>query len=1135
MSTETGEQAVDPEAIRARAVEAVTGERYDDALEAFRDLGAALPEDDEAPYGVAYALRMLRRFEEARAAADEALALRPDDTRLLNERAFIDYYQARYDDALVWFGRALGADPVNDRALEWKVTCLRQLRRFEEALAAADEALARRPGEPRLLNERAWVEYDQDRFEDALAWFGRALDADPADATALEWRVTCLRRLRRFDDARAAGDAALAVRPGELRLLLERAWVEYEQDRLDDALAWFGRALEADPADADALRWRVACLRRARRFEEALAAADEALARRPGEARLLNERAFVEYDQDRFEDALAWFAQALDADPADAAALEWKVACLRQLRRFEEALAAADEALVRRPGEPRLLNERAFVEYDQDRFDDALAWFAQALDADPADAAALEWKIACLRRLRRFDEALAAADEALAGRPGVARLLNERAWVEYDQERFDDALVWFGRALEADPADLDALRWRIACLRRSARFDEARAAADEALAVRPGEHRLLSERGWIESDRGDFERAAEWFQRAVEADAANSTAGVMWVSCLRSLGRLDEAEAAFAAASAARPDDPDLLVERGWVEADRGRRDAAVAWLDRAVAADGRSVAARSARARLLRLDGRLDEAREALSRAQEELGDDPSLLVEAGWVESDAGDYDAALVLLDRSLAQSWSADTVAAYAWVQRTARRRAEALGTIEAALERSPDSVELWRELVWIRISQDLPVEAEAAIERLAALADGPGIATERGGVAFAREDYAAAEHWFGTLPLRDDVERTNLAWSLVRQQPQDAALEEQKLARADQLCRSALKLNPKALSALSCLGVIAFRRGRLQEAERYLQQTIEVNEGNGSHTDLGALYAQMARYDEALRCLTRAVELDWYDAKAHVEMGGVHLLQGRPAEALDSFRQGAKANPLEEKAVLGQAFSLGRLGRDQEAEEVLRAGLRKIPPDQQFPLRLHLAQLLIERGDRLESAHMYEEALAEAQHAVRLKPDDAEGAYVQGVAFHRIAQQQTAPMARSVHVARARRQLERCVRLAPDHVAANRDLRVIEIRREEARKSWTGSVAVAVLSIALLVLIWTAFFVSDQVTEAIVLTMTPILVGLVVVAFLLPFLTSLKMPGLEATVAQRTEELFTGPLGLDLGASERQAPLGSGPG
>jgi tetratricopeptide (TPR) repeat protein len=461
--------------------------------------------------------------------------------------------------------------------------------------------------------------------------------------------------------------------------------------------------------------------------------------------------------------------------------------------------------------------------------------------------------------------------------------------------------------------------------------------------------------------------------------------------------------------------------------------------------------------------------------------------------------------------------------------------EALATIETALERAPESTELWKELVWIRISQDLPVEAEAAVERLAALVDGPGIATERGGVAFAREDYAAAEHWFGMLPLRDDVERTNLAWSLVRQQPEDEELEEQKLARADELCRSALKINPKALSALNCLGVIAFRRGRLQEAERHLQQTIEVDEGNGSHTDLGALYAQMARYDEALRCLTRAVELDWYDAKAHVEMGGVHLLQGRPAEALDSFRQGAKANPLEEKAVLGQAFSLGRLGRDQEAEHVLRSGLRKIPADQQFPLRLHLAQLLVERGDRLESAHMYEEALAEAQHAVTLKPGDPEGAYVQAVAFHRIAQQQTAPMARAVHVARARRQLERCVDLAPGHIAAQRDLRVIEIRRKESVKSNAGSVAVAALAIGLLILIWVAFFVSDQISEAIVLTMTPILVGLVVVAFLLPYLTSLKMPGLEATVAQRTEELFTGPLGPDVGASERQAPLGSGPG
>jgi tetratricopeptide (TPR) repeat protein len=1134
-STETDEQAVDPEAIRARALEAFTSERFDEALEAFRELVAALPEDVGAAFGVAYALRKLGRLDEARSAIDEALALAPAVPLLLAERAWVEYDDDRFDDALTWFGRALEADPANADALEWKVTCLRRLRRFEEALAAADEALALRPGEVRLLNERAWVDHDQQLYGDALEWFGRALEADPADPAALEFTVTCLRRLRRFEEARAAADDALARRPGEPRLLVERAFIEYDEDRYDDALDWFGRVLDADPANADALRWRVACLRLARRFDEARTAADEALALRPGEFRLLNERALVESDDDRYDAALTWFERALAVDAGDAGALVGRIQSLRFLKRFPEALEAYEGADPGRRGEPALLNQRAWLDYDQDRFDDAVTWFDRALEADPANADALRWKVACLRRARRFEEAHAAADEALAQRPGVAPVLNERGFIEYDQGRFDDGLAWFERSLRADPADATALEWRVTCLRRSRRFDDARVAADEALARRPGEARLLTERGWVESDRGDFAPAVEWFAQAVAADATSSTAGVLWVMCLRSLGRFDEAEEAFLASSAGRPDDADLLVERGWVEADRGRRDAALEWFDRAVTADGRNVGVRGSRGRLLRLNGRLDQARAALSAAREELGDDPALLVEAGWVEFDAGTYDAALGLFDQALAQAWSADTVAAYAWVQRSARRRVEALATIEAALERAPESTELWRELVWIRISQDLPVEAQAAVERLAALADGPGIATERGGVAFAREDYAAAEHWFGMLPLRDDVERTNLAWSLVRQQPEDTRLEQEKLARADELCRSALKLNPRALSALSCLGVIAFRRGRLQEAERYLQQTIEVDEANGSHTDLGALYAQMARYDDALRCLTRAVELDWYDAKAHVEMGGVHLLQGRPAEALDSFRQGAKANPLEEKALLGQAFSLGRLGRDQEAEQVLRSGLRSIPPDQQFPLRLHLAQLLIERGDRLESAHMYEEALAEAQHAVRLQPNDPEGAYVQGVAFHRIAQQQTAPMARSVHVARARRQLERCVRLAPDHVSANRDLRVIEIRREEARKSYTGSIAVAVLAIALLVLIWVAFLVSDEVTEAIVLTMTPILVGLVVVAFLLPYLTSLKMPGLEATVAQRTEELFTGPLGVDLGASDRQAPLGSGPG
>jgi hypothetical protein len=61
------------------------------------------------------------------------------------------------------------------------------------------------------------------------------------------------------------------------------------------------------------------------------------------------------------------------------------------------------------------------------------------------------------------------------------------------------------------------------------------------------------------------------------------------------------------------------------------------------------------------------------------------------------------------------------------------------------------------------------------------------------------------------------------------------------------------------------------------------------------------------------------------------------------------------------------------------------------------------------------------------------------------------------------------------------------------------------------------LLW-YFFKQGKVTETILTVMIPILLGLVVVAFLIPVLIKLKLPGLEAELSERKEPVSSGPKG-----------------
>lgn len=57
--------------------------------------------------------------------------------------------------------------------------------------------------------------------------------------------------------------------------------------------------------------------------------------------------------------------------------------------------------------------------------------------------------------------------------------------------------------------------------------------------------------------------------------------------------------------------------------------------------------------------------------------------------------------------------------------------------------------------------------------------------------------------------------------------------------------------------------------------------MEIDEYDGSYVDLGAPYVQLGRFDEATALLEKALERDWYDVQAHIELGNLHLQPAGP--------------------------------------------------------------------------------------------------------------------------------------------------------------------------------------------------------------------------------------------------------------
>lgn len=106
-----------------------------------------------------------------------------------------------------------------------------------------------------------------------------------------------------------------------------------------------------------------------------------------------------------------------------------------------------------------------------------------------------------------------------------------------------------------------------------------------------------------------------------------------------------------------------------------------------------------------------------------------------------------------------------------------------------------------------------------------------------------------------------------------------------------------------------------------------------------------------------------------------------------------------------------------------------------------------------------------------------------------------------------------------MQIDPGNVEAQRSLRIMEESLRITRSSTRGSVVVVSIGVATLLALWIAFFLSNKITGVMLMTLTPVLVGLVVIGLVLPFLIRLKLPGgVEADLTASIRQISSGPTG-----------------
>ena len=394
-------------------------------MEGLAATDTALP---EAQYAAAMLWQRAEHGAKALAAAERALALRPDYPQAEFARVRALTTVGRRDEALDLSAKlAATGDPFMQLAHAWQL--LDEERRDDAAALFEEIRRAGNGASADAASALASIAIDEKRFDEAERLVDDAA-RDPEQAAGARWQRARIAELR-GDEAGAArlyqgidtGPRALGAQLRAHSLLQEQGAPEMAELLINDYL-------DATPGDTvDVVSGVAANLVEVGRGDEAIALVDRARAVLPGDSLLLA-RAFLLERLDRVPEAVADMRKVAERRPDDPTALNaLGYTLVDRTRSVEEGTRLIERAIAAKPDSYAIQDSMGWALVQAGRLEDGRSWLdkAWAGSEDPEVAAHLG---ETLWRMGRTAEAKKLWDGALADNPDsrpLKRAIERRA------------------------------------------------------------------------------------------------------------------------------------------------------------------------------------------------------------------------------------------------------------------------------------------------------------------------------------------------------------------------------------------------------------------------------------------------------------------------------------------------------------------------------------------------------------------------------------------------------------------------------------------------------------------------------------------------------------------------------------
>ena len=204
-----------------------------------------------------------------------------------------------------------------------------------------------------------------------------------------------------------------------------------------------------------------------------------------------------------------------------------------------------------------------------------------------------------------------------------------------------------------------------------------------------------------------------------------------------------------------------------------------------------------------------------------------------------------------------------------------------------------------------------------------------------------------------------------------------AMERNDLRAAEEIARTALRGDPRALDFVELLAASCYRQGRYGEAIAPLKELFEKLGPRGVGYSLGYCYFATGDGRNAEAVLRREIAKYPDSVESQNLLGVLLVQQHRREEAAALFAAAIERHPEYGGTYNNMGNTLLELGRHEEAIPYLKKAIEMQPADVQARCNL---------GNAYRALKRYEEALACVEEVLRFAPDDFEAHNALGVIY-----------------------------------------------------------------------------------------------------------------------------------------------------